>query len=97
MGDFNINMINHNNDANARKLGSIFHSINFYNVITKPTRVTGTSATLIDHIWTNDYNHCKNNGILYDETSDHFPVFSFFVIKLMKIKLLIIRRLNTEI
>ena len=54
------------------------HGNNLFNVINKATRVTGTSATLIDHIGTNNFHNTYINGILFEKTSDHFPVFSFF-------------------
>ena len=77
MGDININLLNYNS-PNIEKLIGVMHGNNLFNVISKPTRVARGSATLIDHIWTNNYNRCLTNGILYDNTSDHFPIFSFF-------------------
>ena len=50
----------------------------FINTITKPTRVTYTSATLIDHIWSNDTMHNVKSGIVYTNISDHFPIFAFY-------------------
>ena len=45
-------------------------------MITKPTRKTDFSATLIDHIYTNKKNlNCKS-GILVTDVSDHFGIFS---------------------
>ena len=45
--------------------------------ITKPTRVTNTSATFIDNIFYNNYveNTRSLIGTLYTDISDHFPVF----------------------
>ncbi len=45
--------------------------------ISKPTRVTRSSASLIDNIFTNDLFDTDKilNGILYTDISDHFPVF----------------------
>ena len=42
-----------------------------------PTRVTNTSATIIDHFWSNDSNYLRS-GILFNNISDHFPIFSSF-------------------
>lgn len=59
-----------------------FLDCNFSNgitpVITKPTRVTHSTATLIDNIFTTfkDMNNYKS-GILVTDISDHFPVFLF--------------------
>ena len=77
-GDFNLNLLNASNDNNIKQFIDTFHSTNLFNTITKPTRVTTTSATLLDHIWTNDIDNCINNSIIYTSISDHFPVFSSF-------------------
>ena len=47
--------------------------------ITKPTRVTAKSASLIDNIFCNGvlYDDHAFTGILYTDISDHFPVFYF--------------------
>ena len=75
LGDFNINLLSNNDHVN--NFSNLLFSYMFFPVINKPTRVTETSATLIDNIWTNDVNyHCS--GILYSNISDHFPVFSTF-------------------
>ena len=49
----------------------------YFPTITKPTRVTDASATLIDHMWINRINY-YSSGILYTNISDHFPIFSSF-------------------
>ena len=44
-------------------------------VIKKPTRITSTNATLLDHIWTNVIlSQSIKAGILTYEISDHLPV-----------------------
>ena len=44
-------------------------------LITKPTRITDNSATIIDHIITYDYEHCIIPGIVKTiEISDHYPI-----------------------
>ena len=50
-------------------------SSSFFPIISLPTRVFNTSATLIYHIITND---CKNSifpGIIKTDLSDHYPIF----------------------
>ena len=44
-------------------------------LITKPTRVTETTSTTLDHILTNDVHHCLLTGIIQYDLSDHYPVF----------------------
>ena len=43
--------------------------------ITKPTRVTQTSATLIDHFYTNDITGNGSSGIIINDVADHFGTF----------------------
>lgn len=40
--------------------------------------MTKNSATIIDHIWTNDFDNYLTSGILFCSISDHFPIFSSF-------------------
>ena len=49
----------------------------FFPCITKPTRMSKTSCTLIDNIFTNDLNEntASVSGIFYTDISDHFPVY----------------------
>ena len=44
-------------------------------MITKPTRVTETTSTILDHILTNDVHYCILRGIIQYDLSDHYPVF----------------------
>ena len=45
-----------------------------FNIITKPTRVTPISATLIDHVITNDIAHTIVPSIILSHLMDHYPV-----------------------
>ena len=75
--DQNINLIN----ASTQALTHEFLDINYINgilpVIDKPTRVTHSSATLIDNFYTN-YEGMYQSGILYSYISDHFPILLLF-------------------
>ena len=55
----------------------IMHSSGLVPLINRPTRVTHQSATLIDHIFTNNINQCENmlQGILLTDITDHYPIF----------------------
>ena len=43
--------------------------------MTKPTRIAHTSATLLDHIYSNSINDQTINGIVLSDVSDHFGMF----------------------
>ena len=77
LGDFNINLLNSDNHAATQEFTDNMFSYSFIPQISKPTRVTMTSATLIDNIFSNDNTDdpSKLSGILYADISDHFPIF----------------------
>ena len=47
----------------------------FLTQIHKPTRITLTSATLVDHIYTNDVLAQSNSDIIINDVADHFGTF----------------------
>ena len=67
MGDFNINLINYNDDKNTGNFLDTMFSQSFLPYITTPTRITRNTKTLINNIY---YNKPVNNII-----SDHLIQF----------------------
>ena len=56
MGDYNTNLLNYeSHDQTATFIGMLY-SYAFVPLINRPTRVTSSSATLIDNIFTNNHN-----------------------------------------
>ena len=53
----------------------LMFSDSLYPMISRPTRVTSASATIIDNIYCNSLQKEQFNGILYADISDHFPIF----------------------
>ena len=55
----------------------IMYTGGFIPLITRPTRVTDHSASLIDHIFTNNLSeqYSMFQGILVTEITDHYPIF----------------------
>ena len=53
-------------------------SFSFKPLINMPTRITESNSTLIDNIFTNNFNDAHSSGVFYTDISDHFPVFSIF-------------------
>ena len=76
-GDFNIDIIK----SGTHGLTNQFMEINFSHsmnpLISRPTRVTSTSASLIDNFFTNSV--CDNNiiSIITTDISDHYPICFF--------------------
>ena len=50
-------------------------SLGYMPLITKATRITDHSATLIDHIYTNVPQKITKAGICLADITDHLPVF----------------------
>ena len=59
MGDFTINIIDAAKSNQANSFLDIMFSHCFHPVISKPTRVTETSATLINNLFTNVFDFKK--------------------------------------
>ena len=73
-GDFNVDLFNVDTHAPTAEFVHKLLSLSFTPIITKPTRVTGHSATLIDNIFVN-YSSDYKAGIMTNDISDHFPIF----------------------
>lgn len=81
-GDYNIDLLKYDLNNDVRNFADQMFSVGFLPLINKPTRITSTSATLIDNIWTNDVSVTErsNCGILVEEISDHLPVYCITLI-----------------
>ena len=74
-GDFNYNLLNINSDSNCLDFVNMMFQY-FYNpLITRPTRISETSCTLIDNIFSTCVSDNKS-GIIPCDLSDHCLVFS---------------------
>ena len=73
-GDFNYDLAKTNHNTHVDEFSEIMFSHSFYSLINKPTRITDTSSTIIDHIWTNTYSQPIKSGIILHPISDHMPV-----------------------
>ena len=71
MGDFNIDLLKEEKYRQIHDYLNMILSYSMLPTITKPTRITENSATLIDNILTNNYDVAS--AILVTDTSDHFP------------------------
>ena len=73
----NIDFLKYNHHAQTEEYLDMLHSNNISAIITKPTRITNCTATLIDHIYTNNTNQTNQmiSGIVTIDISDHLPTF----------------------
>ena len=73
-GDFNYNLFNMNVHAETESYYNTMTSNSFRTVITKPTRISDSTSTLIDHIWINDMSNDKiESKIILCDITDHLP------------------------
>ena len=75
MGDFNLNSLNYDSHTPTFDFMNILFSNNFLPYITRPTRISNNSATIIDNIFTNLTNSKITSGNILTHISDHFPQF----------------------
>ena len=75
-GDFNIDLLKHESQNSYKNVLDIMYSFGLYPLIDKPTRVTDSSTTLIDNIFTNELRHNLTCCILFNDISDRLPIFA---------------------
>lgn len=75
-GDINIDMLKHSSCVSS--LSNLMASYNHYNVIDSPTRITSSSATLLDIFITNCTQEIISSGVITSDVSDHLPIYLSF-------------------
>ena len=75
-GDLNIDLIKFSNDCHCQNLISVFEKYGLVQLVSRPTRVTDHSATLIDHVYTNDVANVISCNVLTTDISDHLAVLT---------------------
>ena len=76
MGDFNINLLDYSITPPVENFLNLIISRNYYPVITRPTRVTPISCTLIDNIFCNRIDEIESTGVITTNISYQYPIFS---------------------
>ena len=76
MGDFNIDLFKSESCDYANYFTEQLFTSSFFPLITKATRITHHTATLIDNIFTNNLEQLDDsiNGIIFSDISDHLPI-----------------------
>ncbi|CAL4126382.1 unnamed protein product, partial [Meganyctiphanes norvegica] len=70
-GDFNYCLLK----KKTNNFSQILTTNGFTQLINKPTRVTSTTESLIDHIYTNNKDKISQSGVIESGISDHFITF----------------------
>ena len=75
-GDFNIDHIKHEYDEHGQNLLNTTGNHGFLQLISRPTRVTDFTSTLIDHIYSNSIDSVKCTSVITLDLSDHLGTFA---------------------
>ncbi len=76
--DQNFDYLKYKSQTHTAELMDLFLNAGFLPTITKPTRITHSTATLIDNIYIKTSKEIKlASGIILNNISDHLPVFLF--------------------
>ena len=75
VSDSNIDLLKYDHFEPATTLVDCFSEYGFAPIISKPTRITSHTATLIDHIFTNNCHTITQTGVITEALSDHMPVY----------------------
>src|SRR6218665_810180 len=78
LGDFNLDLLKHSTHPQTNNFLDVLISHHFLPAILQPTRVTTSSATLIDNIFTNVWPKMLSSSIIVTDISDHLPVIAWF-------------------
>jgi len=76
LGDFNVDLSKYGTHADTESFYDLISANGFRPLILQPTRVTSTSATLIDNIFINNLDCISKGGNITCSISDHFLQFS---------------------
>ena len=98
VGDFNIDLMKCNSMNAPQEFIELLMAASFSPSISKPTRVTELSATLIDNIFSNSTPPPETAGIVLSDISDHYPIYTLSPInnKSNSSKKYITKRIITE-
>ncbi len=77
LGDINLDVLNYESCKHVSDYVNQLFAYGLLQVVTKPTRSTMNSATLIDHVIANVSHSTFETAIITSKISDHFPVVFF--------------------
>ena len=78
VGDFNINLLKISDNLLFKDYLDNIFALGLHPTITLPTRITDTTATLIDNVYSNHLTDKYLSGIILPDISDHYPYFHSF-------------------
>ena len=75
MGDFNVDLLKMEESRHSSDVLNYMFSSSFYPLISRPTRITSRSATLVDNIFVDSLEDNFSSGLLFTDLSNHLPIF----------------------
>jgi len=72
--DLNIDLLKSEHHHNTEEFLNILLSNGFLPSISRPTRITENSCTLLNNIFMNCFEYLNYSSIVYDDISDHLPI-----------------------
>ena len=75
-GDFNFDLFSIESNGPSQIFFTTQLSHGLFPTISRATRTTESSSTLIDNIFCNDLSRVAHSGIILSDLSDHFPIFT---------------------
>ena len=74
-GDFNLDLFSLFCDDHCQEFFNVMTAFGYLPTIFKTTRASDTKLSLLDNIFCNNLESVRKSGIIYDDSSDHFPIF----------------------
>ena len=70
-----MDLMKHNENRGTHEFIDIMFNVGLHPVISQPTRITSSTNSLIDNIFTNCINDDIYSCLLINDLSDHLPIF----------------------
>jgi hypothetical protein len=95
MGDMNYDLLNTSNSYVSDCVDTFFE-FGLYPLINIPTRITESTASVLDHLWTNIMSMPLKSGVIANPVADHLPVYLNLGIKNALTEITIEKRFFSE-
>jgi hypothetical protein len=86
LGDLNLDVLQNDSSRQVSDYLNLLFSYGLLKVVTRPTRCTSHSASIIDHVLTDSAHSIYETAIITTKISDHFPIVFFLQPKKPKLK-----------
>ena len=74
-GDFKVDLLQFDKHGGTNDFIDQIYTLELHPLITRPTRITSHSKTLIDNIFTSDLSSQIHSGLIINDMSDHLPIY----------------------